>query len=82
MAAELHVMRETNLHNVAATLRTIADGIEAGEYGQATGCVLVLEADALDVFYSGTGEAGPRTVLLLATAQAKIVNSVLEVVQA
>lgn len=77
MAANLVVMRETNLHDVAATLREIANGIDRGDFGRAHGCVVVLEADALDVFYAGTGEAGPRAHLLLHTGAAKMLAGVL-----
>lgn len=76
--AELHVLRSSTLLDVAATLRTIADGIDAGEYGQTLGCVVVLDARALDVFYTGTGEAGPNTMALLQCALGKMVARVLE----
>lgn len=74
----LHVMRETNLLNVPATLREIADGIEAGHFGEPVGCAVVLDAFKLDVFYMGSGEAAPNTVLLMAAATAKMVAPVLE----
>lgn len=77
--AELHVMRETTLKDIPATLRNIADSIERGDIGQATGCAVAIEADQFAVYYAGSGEAGPRVVLLLATAQAKIIQGVLEV---
>jgi hypothetical protein len=74
----LVVMRETNLLNIPATLRNIADAIEAGDYGEATGCALVLDAATLEVFYCGTGEAGPNTHLLLHAGAAKMVARVVE----
>lgn len=79
---KLHVMRETNLKDIPATLREIADSIERGDIGNATGCAVAVEADDFAVYYAGNGEAGPRVVLLLATAQAKIINGVLEVFDA
>lgn len=72
----LHVIRETNLFNVPATLRNIADGIEKGEYGDALGCVVVLDADTLDVFYMGSGESAPNAHLLLHAGAAKMLAAV------
>ena len=74
----LIVMRETNLLNVPATLREIANDIEAGEFGKASGCVVVLDADTLEVFYCGTGEAGPNAHLLLHAGAAKMLAQVVE----
>lgn len=78
MPAELHVMRQTNLQDVPATLRNIAEGIENGEYGEVLGCVVVLDAKELGVHYMGTGEAAPNTALLLHAAIGKMVAGVLE----
>lgn len=77
MSAELVVMRETNLLDIAATLRNSADSVEAGEYGAASSAVVVLDAHSLEVFYMGTGEAGPNAHLLLASGQTKMLNQVL-----
>ena len=79
MTATLHVLRETNLLNVPATLRNIADSIEAGMFGDVKGAALVLDADKVDVFYTGTGEAGANAHLLFSIGAAKMVNAVLEV---
>lgn len=76
--AELHVLRETSLLDVAATLRNIASAIEAGDYGTASGCAVVLDADGLEVFYMGTGEAGPNAHLLLHAGAAKMLQGVLD----
>lgn len=76
--SNIHVLRETNLLNVPATLRNIADGIEAGNFGVAKGCAVVLEADSIEVFYTGTGEAGPNAHLLFSVGAAKMVTGVLE----
>jgi hypothetical protein len=74
----LHVMRETNLLNVPATLREIADSIDEGRFGEPVGCVVVLDAATLEVFYMGQGEAAPNTVLLMNAAIGKMVAPVLE----
>lgn len=79
---KLHVIHESSLKNIPATLRSIADSIERGDIGRAIGCAVAVEADQFAVYYAGSGEAGPRTVLLLATAQAKIIQGVLEVFDA
>ena len=76
--SNLHILRETNLLNIPATLREIADAIEKGEYGEGLGCAVVLDADRLNVFYCGTGEAAPNTHLLLSAGAAKMVAAVLE----
>jgi hypothetical protein len=69
-------MRETNLHDIPATLREIADAIEAGTHGEASGCVVVIESDlaGLQVFYTGDGEAGPRAHILLHAGAAKLLR--------
>lgn len=72
------LLRETNLLDVPATLRKIADAIEAGDHGIVHSAVLVLDAAKLAVFYAGTGEAGPNGHLLLHAAAAKMVQAVLE----
>ena len=79
---KLHIIHESSLKNIPATLRSIADSIERGDIGRAIGCAVAVEADKFAVYYAGSGEAGPRTVLLLATAQAKIIQGVLEVFDA
>ena len=74
----LVLMRETNLLDIPATLRNIADSIEAGQYGDAMGCAVVLDARKLEVFYCGTGEAAPNTHLLLHAGAAKMVARVID----
>ena len=78
MTAQLHVLRETNLQDVAATLRNIADDIAAGEFGKVNACALTLDADRVEVFYMGTGEAAPNATLLFNVAIAKMTARVLE----
>lgn len=76
--AKLHVMRETNLRDIPATLRNIADAIESGTHGEATGCVVVLDALRIEVFYTGSGEAAPNAHLLLHAGAAKMLATVVE----
>lgn len=77
-AAKLHVMRDSTLRDIPATLRNIAADIEAGKFGTAQGCVVVLDADRLDVFYTGTGETAPNAHLLLHAGAAKMLAAVVE----
>jgi hypothetical protein len=79
--SNIKLMRETNIRNVPATLRRIADEIEAGEhYGEVCGAVLALDSTdgGVPVFYCGDGEAGPRAILLMHLAMLKIGNGVLQ----
>jgi hypothetical protein len=75
----LTVIYETNLLNVPATLRNLADAMERGEYGEVRACVVAWEAAEVHVSYCGRGEAGPNAHLLLHVAAAKMVQAVLEV---
>jgi hypothetical protein len=63
--ATLHLLRDTNLKDIPATLRNIADGIEEGRFGEAHACTVVLDAFKYEVFYTGEGEAGPNAVLMM-----------------
>ena len=54
-----------NFREPAATLREIADQIEAGRYGE-VGCVgVVLLGDRVEVFGAGVDSAAPSVGLLL-----------------
>lgn len=59
------VMRTTNLRDVAATLRNIADDIDSGVIEDVKSCVVVIDALDVETFYCGDGEAGPNAHLLL-----------------
>lgn len=76
--SNLHVLRETNLLDVPATLRNLADAMEKGQFGSINGCVVVWDCeDGLEVSYCGTGEAGPNAHLLLHAGAAKMMAAVL-----
>lgn len=55
MTAELKVvtLRETNLRDVPAMLRKLADAIEQGDHGHVTCCALALLGRTFDVFAFG-----------------------------
>ena len=73
----LVLMRETNLLDVVATLRRIADEIEIGEHGAPQEAVVVLDTDtSLEVFFMGKGEAAPSAFLLLHAGAAKMMKAV------
>lgn len=76
--SNIHLLRETNLLNVPATLREIADEIEIGTYGGVKCGVLVLDGAGLEVFYMGTGEAAPNAHLLLHCGAAKMTEAVVK----
>lgn len=78
MTAKLHVIREHTLRDIPATLRAIADELESGAYGEASGCAVVLDAEQLEVFYAGSGEAAPNTHLLLHAGAAKMMKAVMD----
>lgn len=63
--------------NVAETLRRIADGIEAGDYGDVRNGVLCLRGSGLDVFAMGEGDA-ESAYLLLGCAKTKFEFTVIE----
>lgn len=58
-------LHKSNYRDPAATLRKIADEIEAGKYGD-VGCVgLVLMGDTVEVFGMGQDSEGPSVAMLL-----------------
>lgn len=78
MTAQLVVLHGTNFRDPVKTLRIIADGIEAGEYG-AVGCVgLVLLGDKCEVFGMGEDAEAPSVALLLHAGFAKLSRAVEE----
>lgn len=69
MTATLHVLPVGNLLNVAQKLRTIADEIDAGQWGEVGAGALVLPG--VDVFGLGSAD-GTVTHYLLARGQRKL----------
>lgn len=63
--AEVVTLYDSNIRDVPATLRNIADSIEAGEYGH-VGCAgLVILGDTMEVFGMGSDSPAPSVGLLL-----------------
>lgn len=76
--SNLYVIRDTNLLDVPAVLRNLADSMDSGQFGAINGCVVVWDSEeGLDVSYSGTGEAAPNAHLLLHAGAAKMMQAVL-----
>ena len=67
------LIRDTGLFNVPETLRTIADMIETGRYGEVTTCAVVLDARVVETFYMGPGEVWPSLHYLLSCGAQKLV---------
>jgi hypothetical protein len=67
MTADLKVVElyDSNFRDVAATLRVIADEIEAGKYGDVGCCGVVLMGDTVEVFRTGSDSAAPSVASLL-----------------
>ncbi|NBW08313.1 MAG: hypothetical protein EBR82_09825 [Caulobacteraceae bacterium] len=71
--ANIVLLRDSTLRDIPATLRRIAEAIERGEHPGASGCVVVLDADRIECFYCGDGEAGPNAHLLLGAGLHRLV---------
>lgn len=71
VSAKLYSLPNPGLQNIPALLRNIADGIEAGEYGEVIEGVLVLNGSDLDVFGLGNAD-GTVAHYLLARGQRRL----------
>lgn len=74
--AEVIPLYESNYRDPAATLRVIADNIEAGEYGEVLEIALVMNADGLEMFGMGRDNDAGTTCLLLAAGMQKLVSPI------
>lgn len=63
---------DSNFRDVPATLRHIADQIEAGKYGTVGSVGLVLLGDTLEVFGIGPDSEAPSTALILNAGALKL----------
>lgn len=80
MKPELKVvtLHESNFRDPVATLREIADQIEAGEYGDVWTVGLVLFGDTLEVFGMGVDSDGPTIALLMNAAALRLARKLEE----
>jgi len=76
MQAEIVSLYESNFRDPIATLRKIADQIEAGEFGD-VGCIAVaLLGDTMEVFGAGEDSEAPSVAMLLHAGFVRLSNSV------
>lgn len=76
--AEVIVLHGSNYRDPVATIRKIADEIEAGKYG-GVGCVgVVLLGDTMEVFGAGEDSEAPSVALLLHAGFLRLSRSIEE----
>lgn len=68
-------LNESNFRDPVATLRVIADDIEAGKYGDVTSVGLCLFGDSMEVFGMGSDAEAPTIALLLHAGFSRLSNS-------
>lgn len=66
----------SNFRDVSATLRHIADQIDAGEWGVITDAALVLRAGRCEVFGFGPKAQASRSIATLEAGKAMLVRSI------
>ena len=74
--AEVHTLYESNFRAPAATLRVIADEIEAGKHGDVTQLAVVLMGDTCEVFGAGPDADGATIALLLQAGAHRMIVAV------
>jgi hypothetical protein len=74
----LRVIYPSNFRDPVATLRVIADEIEAGKYGEVGSAALVLLGDTMEVFGMGVDSEAPSTALLLHAGFLRLSRSIEE----
>lgn len=80
MPASLNVvpLYESNHRDPAATLRRIADEIEAGQYGDVRSAAVVLLGGTMEVFGMGSDAEGPSIGMLLHSGFMRISKAIEE----
>lgn len=68
MPAEVVQLYDSNYRDPAATLRVIADAIEAGNYGEVGSAGVVLLGDKMEVFGMGPDSDSTSVAVLLHAA--------------
>lgn len=74
--AEVHTLYPTNFRDPAATLRVIADEIEAGKHGGVTQVAVVLLGEKCEVFGAWSGCEGDSIALLLQAGAQRMISAV------
>jgi hypothetical protein len=67
---------ETNYRDVPATLRVIADEIEAGKYGEVSCLAVALLGDTMEVFGLGPDSDGTASASLLQAGALRIIGTI------
>lgn len=71
-------LRDSNFRDPVATLRKIAEQIEAGKYGAVGSVAVVVLGDTMEVFGAGEDAEPPSTALLLHAGFLRLSRSVEE----
>lgn len=66
----------SNMRDIPASLRELADKIEAGEYGSVDDAAFVMMGSKLEVFGMGPGGDGAAVALLLHAGAHRIVRAI------
>jgi hypothetical protein len=74
--AEVHTLYPTNFRDPAATLRAIADDIEAGKFGEITQVAMVMLGDTCEVFHAGPDADGATIATLLQAGAHRMISAV------
>jgi hypothetical protein len=75
-ALNLVVLHETNFRQPAATLRVIADEIEAGQYGAVGEVAIALLGTRLEVFCAGPNADATSAACLLQAGANKLIAAI------
>lgn len=76
--AEVVTLYDTNARDIVASIRKLADDIEAGDYGDVREVALAMAGDKLHVFGWGPEQDGATTQLLLVCGAQKLVKAVID----
>ena len=74
--AEVHTLYPTNFRDPAATLRVIAEEIEAGKHGEVTQIAVVLLGSTCEVFGAGPDADGSTIATLLQAGAQRMISAV------
>lgn len=78
MTAQIVVLRQSNFRDPVATLRVIADEIEAGKYGKVSCIGISLLGDKLSVFGAGPDSDGSSVGMVLQAGFQEMVRAIQE----
>lgn len=74
--AEVVTLYESNFREPVATLRKIADDIEAGVYGEVGAIGVALLGDTMECFGAGIDSEAPGIALLFHAAFSRLSNAI------